>query len=1295
MAATRFELHGEEGTFRELLRRLRFSANGGSVELVIKACTVVGDLDFRDKTYPHLHLTLVDSEVRGSLRLNNCELAHLVVESTTIDGSVFMAGAQIGKGPASTGDFTVASFNRSTIKNHFLVRHWHRDSQQPPTQHAHFYGDLDLHQLKVEGNLALRGAVIDGRLILSHATIGGSAVIRPWRPNEREDGTLLRTDIQNPATSSPNQTTIRQGIHGSGLQVHGTLDISGTRIEGSVNLEHCALGGLRGVVLEGNHPAAPNTPDPSSTEATEQQWIRTDETYPKESSPKLPNTTAFAGFVWLTDSGRDDVVPSYDSSLALPHERLHVTGVLSLHCATIRSDVKLYGAFIGGGIQASVASIGGNLELMAWRAPKHDAFATINKRTAPQHYDWKSYPSIVGEYATPDGHIKVSVYAPHITVGGSVRLCGSCFTSGVSFRAANIAGDFLLDSFRFSPTVLGVALGPDNRRYSIRLSAANIGTNVSFVGAILQGGITLENSEIRGDLIGQSLYRPHSSLADPTIDWRAKPHLARTQVGQGIWVKDESASLLLNGVNLRGDLDLRGVQLKGGILLQNAAVGGSVLLAPTFDHKAKLNKRSKIGDATDELRSQYSLQASGSSIGGDLDIRGAYFSSGVRLEGANIRASILANCCVKGNATSAFRTIIGEGKGAGLYSKEFETSDTKRAISARGLHVGGDVRFQGAILGSGVSLSNAKVGGSIQFEPFPVSNSKRKHTRIIYGERTTSTFGLRMPNIDVGGNVRLEEIVFDNTRTCIPKPRFELDLRSAHIRGRLSLEDVDPLPIEAPVLREIRPIFFDLRDVSARQLEMYCSVGEKSSHPHSINVAGWLSLGMVLLSSLILPSLGVALLNILVVPALAALFLVLIGVLGLEIRKELFRSGYRGAAVSDEKKCFQQWSQAAFLVEGLSHQNLTFRPLAEIKVDACIRFSVALAASPIVGLGFGRRSQASVSSAIAVCIALSLGLFFAADGAVIGATSPAYVAVVYAVSVLSALVFYWCHPRASAFIRQKTSEKELLNQLLMRRWFLARCEPQERAFGLVEEQLRLKGYHRPADAVSEHWHAIAAVLRNPLLRPLDMLVYALLGHGTRLGRAGVLVFLMLSIVSLVLSQEGNSVRSSAVLRREVQRLSILLEPAKSAYAVPAPSVRQFAVSDHAPSIEELRALQDLLLVQWVAAHLRRSSSADQILAVKARAHVRPSRIEAFRMTCYAFVPGAPWAGEWRPRPDQLVVRLPTLGGEVTSFRASITGEQLLSGVRAIGFIFFPLVLITILKYAPRLQTRRTERGNSI
>lgn len=494
----------------------------------------------------------------------------------------------------------------------------------------------------------------------------------------------------------------------------------------------------------------------------------------------------------------------------------HVGGGVSLRTATVKGDVEFTGAVLKGGLDFSGCTIDGSLICRV--ISSDETCKDVVSATKAEDIN-KLLPCVIGSLEESRG-VEVSIAGENIQVGRYVSLSGAIITKGINFLAAEVAGLFSLDSIGPCRTMVGTALGPEERRYSLRLSAAKVGGNVTFVGSYLESGLSLENSKVVGDVIGFSDWFDHDkSNINYVLEWddgvtHKGTDERRTFVGQGYWAKGEIASLQFNGLVVEGDLDLRGCFCVGGILAQSATLNGSLMLGglsrPAATNDGEKHSKSKetyftsfLGCGRDAESGEYSLFLNTSTVRGDVDLRGSILTSGVRISNATINGHFIAlpYCSDEGGVTQMIeRPLLGTSSGAGL-SRGAEKDNYRIRISVNGTGVTlhGYFYARGCYFLSGVFVSSAKIGGVADFSPFPYRrtalNEEQIPTLIGLGSGPGGGgMGLRFVSTEIN-SIRLDGVdwrkgVFDKNEAEEPI----VTLRGATVGGRIEMDEKPNVP---------------------------------------------------------------------------------------------------------------------------------------------------------------------------------------------------------------------------------------------------------------------------------------------------------------------------------------------------------------------------------------------------------------------------------------------------------------------------------------------------------------------
>lgn len=470
-----------------------------------------------------------------------------------------------------------------------------------------------------------------------------------------------------------------------------------------------------------------------------------------KSRPKLDKCTCRLELEDWTQSVADE-----DS-----HSFLHISGKLSLRSVTIRGDLSLQGALISEGLDVSAAVIEGNFICRATNVAEGKAVSDATKIDDLA----KLFPTVIGPHPK-SRDMAASITGENLQVGRYVSLSGAILTNGVNLYGAKVQGMVSADSWGGCRTMIGAASGPEGRSYSLRLTATTIGGSVNLIGAYLAAGLSLENASVKGDLSANSYWFDHDRTGLPYLLKSCYYRLYGTDerrafIGQGYWSKGERAALLLNGLQIEGDVDLRGLFALGGILCQSAKLGGSLMLegierppksgvsaqqgdespkpvSPCGASKSKSHATKPyddetyfttfIGPAVETGKSVYSVDLTGTQMDGDIDLRGSILTSGLRFSNATIGGHIvlqphLMNAADASHATLIYeRTLIGPCTGMGM-SRSTKDHEYKLRVSVMGTgsEVHGYLFAGGCHLTHGIIMARTKIEGQADFSPFKIA----------------------------------------------------------------------------------------------------------------------------------------------------------------------------------------------------------------------------------------------------------------------------------------------------------------------------------------------------------------------------------------------------------------------------------------------------------------------------------------------------------------------------------------------------------------------------------------------
>ncbi|MCL4283688.1 MAG: hypothetical protein KJZ62_01155 [Fimbriimonadaceae bacterium] len=546
------------------------------------------------------------------------------------------------------------------------------------------------------------------------------------------------------------------------------------------------------------------------------------------------------------------------------HSFLHISGKLSLRSVTIRGDLSLQGALISEGLDVSAAVIEGNLICRATNVAEGKAVsdATCKKDLSDL------FPTVIGPHPK-SRDMAASITGENLQVGRYVSLSGAILTNGVNLYGAKVQGMVSADSWGGCRTMIGAASGPEGRSYSLRLTATTIGGSVNLIGAYLAAGLSLENASVKGDLSANSYWFDHDRTGLPYLLKSCYYSLYGTDerrafIGQGYWSKGEKASLLLNGLQIEGDVDLRGLFALGGILCQSAKLGGSLMLEgierpepassdaaseskliATKQYKDETYFTTFIGPAVETGKSVYSVDLTGTQMDGDIDLRGSILTSGLRFSNATIGGHIvlqphLMNAADASHATLIYeRTLIGPCTGMGM-SRSTKDHEYKLRVSVMGTgsEVHGYLFAGGCHLTHGIIMARTKIEGQADFSPFKIalgqslsgrqeSNEKDLRSLIGIGVGPKGAWtGIRAVGASFAGDLFLQGICFrppsKATQGNSSAPLIEM--AGATVGSRLVIDEVPEIPSTLrPAEGQVALNFASLR---ARAIEFHTGVSE-------------------------------------------------------------------------------------------------------------------------------------------------------------------------------------------------------------------------------------------------------------------------------------------------------------------------------------------------------------------------------------------------------------------------------------------------------------------------------------
>ncbi|MCB8933046.1 MAG: hypothetical protein M9921_14525 [Fimbriimonadaceae bacterium] len=585
---------------------------GGS--WLLKGARLSGDLDFRNSTCNDFEmmvwdpdteckprqtflrggLLLMGAHIRGSLDLTGAHLSMgCRADTVRIDGH-FRARVYLPK-PAEADAGKKREGVRTAIRSHF----GHQKMATVSSDRKLSYS-LWCEGAQIGGYVSLRGSEFVGGIGFDHSTIGGGLYLEAWE-NEVDaypEVTMLIRSTVGPSRHEEGHsysvslfaTDIRANVELCGAQLEGGLDMSNSHVGGDVRLDaflrgkgYCTEIGLSegsrtpyslyigsltvkgdflasrvqvgkdrvggvfadGVQIDGRLDLSRATLGKETRSEAELEPFHADANgrfrVPVDSrnayALSLRNATVSHG---LELEGAET---SLEEALDLAGSK--VAGVRA-RLVTIRTGgIRANETTIGGSLDFSESNIGGTLEFDGIRI---EGKADLSKA-----------------HLTNAARSRPSLAASGCTITGELVLDGLKASGGINLHIASISDNLSMNSSHVRRCQEG------DREYSLRLSSAVIGGNLTLQDAVLTSSFAATNLRLSGLL------------------W-AK----RARFGMGSWPTGEDYSLWFEGAKIHGAVRLdyavlriaRSLvpdRIKGGVVnFRNVEVGGDFYLPSRF-----------------------------------------------------------------------------------------------------------------------------------------------------------------------------------------------------------------------------------------------------------------------------------------------------------------------------------------------------------------------------------------------------------------------------------------------------------------------------------------------------------------------------------------------------------------------------------------------------------------------------------------------------------------------------------------------------------------------------------------
>ena len=335
-----------------------------------------------------------------------------------------------------------------------------------------------------------------------------------------------------------------------------------------------------------------------------------------------------------------------------------------------------------------------------------------------------------------------AIQGDRLQVGGNIRLIGGFRARGeIRLIGAEIGGSVDLVSCR---------LEADDA--ALDLSSATIGGSLFVVpgdggpAPTIDGRLDLENLTVEGQTLAVgATFRARGP---------AETYYRRFEPG------DRRVAVRAPGARFQGEVNLaEGCRLEGRLNLRGATFGGR------FD----------LHDTAFAFPTGYALDLSNATVGGDLEVEGR--SRSIRMVNATVRGSLVANGLVIEASDDLTKALSGRGLTVGGELQLAGADVSGGTVDLRRIRVGGDVNLGGARLASPVdqslALSSAHLDGGVYLDR---------------GFRAEGT--VRLSRASVTGQLRCQGSFRSGRSPNGPTPAVEAELLTA-TGGMVLLWEVD------------------------------------------------------------------------------------------------------------------------------------------------------------------------------------------------------------------------------------------------------------------------------------------------------------------------------------------------------------------------------------------------------------------------------------------------------------------------------------------------------------------------
>ena len=573
-----------------------------------------------------------------------------------------LTGAIVSGVPRLSPDFRAlggVSISRSELRNGFVadgaemiaIERFVLDAGNAVIQGSALLRARDIKNddsvpLKVVGDIRLRGATINGTLEMAGSRIEGSLFAQAADINGR---VLLRAW---PGKKSGKSETLRfivtRNIDLYGTKITGGLDMAGAECRGDLNAEAIEIGGAATLRAKNGKSGGVDRILPFATTG------RVLLNGAKVAGELSMAGASLSGALGLENSkiGSSLLLRAFHGKKSGKAETLPFisTRLVSLIGAEIAGNLDMQGARLEADINVQNAKIGGDVMMRVIDSKADGKAGVVN--------------------FTCGGRVMLL----GTQINGSLDFGGAKAIGGINAHNIEVRGNALLrgsDSKGIDQTILFFA------HKEVGLHGAKIKGNLEMDGANLVGGFNGHNIEVGGNVLMRAKEGKVSGKYD------LFPFVASGRVG-------------LHSAQVAGSIEMDGANFKADLNLQNAQVGASVLM------RAKLGK---IGGQNNLLGfiSERKVSLLGAKIVGNLEMNGASFVGGFNATNIDVSGNVLMHAQInklKGSEDGTLPFVANDN----IYFDNARISQRLEISGAKFFH---NANIQRPVI---ISLESARVG---------------------------------------------------------------------------------------------------------------------------------------------------------------------------------------------------------------------------------------------------------------------------------------------------------------------------------------------------------------------------------------------------------------------------------------------------------------------------------------------------------------------------------------------------------------------------------------------------------